>query len=68
MMNAVGAIVRGFRSPAFKFFLVAFLILLLIIPLLLVNALIWERETSAQAVRGEVGRLWGPEQQVRAPS
>src|SRR6185369_13323341 len=36
-------------------------------PLLLVNGLIWERESRAQAVRAEVGRLWGPEQQVLGP-
>jgi inner membrane protein len=67
MLDFVEAVRRALRSPAFKFFLVCFLILLLLIPLLLVNALIQEREGRAQAVRGEVGRLWGPEQQILGP-
>jgi inner membrane protein len=67
MMDLIEAVRRALRSPAFKFFLVCVLILLLLIPLLLVNALIWERESRAQAVREEVGQLWGPEQQVLGP-
>jgi inner membrane protein len=67
MMDLIEAVRQALRSPAFKFFLVCFLIVLLLIPLLLVNALIWERESRAQAVRGEVGRLWGPEQQILGP-
>src|SRR5262249_40933769 len=58
---------RVLRSPGFKFFLVCFLIILLLIPLLLVNGLISEREGRARAVRAEVGQLWGPEQQVLGP-
>src|SRR5262245_22908531 len=47
MMDVIDAVRRAFRSPAFKFLLVCFLILLLLIPLLLVNGLIWERESRA---------------------
>jgi inner membrane protein len=67
MREFLEALRRALRSPAFKFFLTIFLIVLLTIPLLLVYALIWERESRAQAVRGEVGRLWGPEQQILGP-
>jgi inner membrane protein len=67
MMELLEAVRRALRSPAFKFFLVVFLILLLTVPLLLVYALIWERESRAQAVRREVGQLWGPEQQILGP-
>ena len=67
MMDFIEAVRRALRSPAFKFFLVCFLIVLLLIPLLLVNALIWERESRAQAVRSEVSQLWGPEQQILGP-
>src|SRR5262245_32820668 len=66
-MEFLEAIRRALRSPAFKFFLVVFLILSLTVPLLLVYALIWEREQRAAAVHREVGLLWGPEQQVLGP-
>jgi inner membrane protein len=67
MLSVMEAVRQAFRSPAFKFFLVCFLILLLLLPLLLVNVLVWEREDRARAVRAEVGRTWGPEQQVLGP-
>lgn len=67
MTDLLEAMHRALRSPAFKFLLVCFLILLLLIPLVLVNALIWEREQRARTVRAEVGRTWGPEQQVLGP-
>jgi inner membrane protein len=67
MTEFLEALRRALRSPAFKFFLTVFLILLLAIPLLLVYALVWERESRAQAVRAEIGQLWGPEQQILGP-
>ena len=67
MRELLDALRRALRSPAFKFFLTVFLIVLLTIPLLLVYALIWERESRARAVRAEVGQLWGPEQQLIGP-
>src|SRR5262245_55318202 len=67
-MEFLEAIRRALRSPAFKFLLVVFLIVSLLVPLLLVYALIWEREQRAAAVHREVGHLWGPEQQVLGPS
>src|SRR5262245_5051301 len=66
-MEFLEAIRRALRSPAFKFLLVVFLIVSLLVPLLLVYALIWEREQRAAAVHREVGHLWGPEQQVLGP-
>lgn len=64
LLEAAG---RVSRSPAFKFVLILFLILLLLVPLFLVYALIWERESRAQSVRREVGQLWGPEQRMLGP-
>jgi inner membrane protein len=61
------AIQRLTRSPAFKFFLVAFLILLLLVPLVLVFGLVHEREGRARQVQGEVARVWGAAQQVSGP-
>lgn len=64
LLDALRAVVR---SPAFKLCLVLFLIVLLLVPLLFVGMLIWERESRAQAVRQEVGQLWGPEQRLLGP-
>ncbi len=66
-MDLLEVLRRALRSPAFKFFLILFLILLLVVPLLMVYGLIWERETRARSVRHEVGQLWGPEQRLLGP-
>ena len=58
---------RVARSPAFKFFLICFLILLLLIPLLMVVALVSEREGRANSVRTDVARTWGGAQQLSGP-
>jgi inner membrane protein len=58
---------RWLKSPTFKFFLIAFLILLLIIPLFLVDGLISDRQSRARGVLFEVGRIWGPEQRLLGP-
>ena len=56
MEQLLGAIQRLARSPAFKFFLIAFLILLLLVPLVLVFGLVSEREGRARQVQAEVAR------------
>jgi inner membrane protein len=66
-MDLLEVVGRILRSPAFKFFLILFLILLLLIPLFLVFGLVGEREQRAQSVRREVGQLWGPEQRILGP-
>ena len=66
-MDLLEAVGRGLRSPAFKFFLVLLLIVLLLVPLFLVYGLIWERESRALGVRREVGQVWGPEQRILGP-
>ncbi|HEX2840340.1 cell envelope integrity protein CreD [Hyphomicrobium sp.] len=58
---------RVARSPAFKFFLIAFLILLLLIPLLIVGGLVSEREGRSREVMGEVARTWGGAQYLAGP-
>jgi inner membrane protein len=67
MATLFDTIARWVRSPAFKFFLIAFLILLLIIPLFLVISLISDRESRAHGVLLEVGRTWGPDQTLLGP-
>lgn len=66
-MQLLESLGHALRTPAFKFFLVLFLVILLVVPLLLVYGLVWERETRASAVQREVGQLWGPEQRILGP-
>ncbi len=63
----IDSISRLARSPGFKFFLVAGLILLLSIPLALVWFLVSERESRSAAVKYELARLFGGEQQIIGP-
>jgi inner membrane protein len=58
---------RVARSPGFKFFLIAFLILLLLIPLLIVGGLVSEREGRSREVMSEVANTWGGVQQLSGP-
>ncbi len=58
---------RFARSPGFKFFLVAVLILILSIPLALVWFVISDREGRFQSVKAEVARTFGAEQQLIGP-
>jgi inner membrane protein len=58
---------RFTRSPGFKFFLVLFLVLLLMIPLGLIWFLVTERESRANAVTAEVAQLWGQDQHISGP-
>ncbi len=67
MEQLSGTIQRVARSPAFKFFLVLFLILLLLVPLALVFGLANEREGRARQVQSEVARVWGAAQQLSGP-
>jgi inner membrane protein len=55
------------RSPAFKFFLIAFLVILLLVPMLLVASLVGEREGRARQVRADIARIWGGSQQLFGP-
>ena len=67
MESIAGAIRRVFASPGFKFFLVCGLVLVLTIPLLLVWALIEERENRAEGVQREVAQEWGGAQSITGP-
>ena len=66
-MAFIEAARRFTGSPGFKFFLILLLILLLTIPMLLVYALIWDRESRAQGIKREVSQVWGPEQRLLGP-
>lgn len=58
---------RVTRSPAFKFFLIGFLIVLLLIPLVMVVGLVMEREGRSREVVRDVARTWGGVQQITGP-
>ncbi len=67
-MESVAVAIRRFlNSPGFKFFLICGLVLALLIPLLLVWALVEEREQRAEGVRQEVAREWGGAQRIVGP-
>ena len=67
MESVTVAVRRFFNSPGFKFFLICGLVLALLIPLLLVWALVAEREQRAEGVRQEVAREWGGSQRIVGP-
>lgn len=55
------------RSPAVKLFAIGCLVLLLTIPLLMLFALLSERQSRAAAVEAEVGDSWGGAQRLSGP-
>ena len=67
MESLTAAIGRMLGSPAFKFFLICGLILVLTIPLLLVWGLIGEREQRADGVTQSVAQEWGGSQYIDGP-
>lgn len=67
MESLSAAVGRLLGSPAFKFFLICGLILVLTIPLLLVWGLVNERENRAEGVRASVANEWGRPQYIDGP-
>lgn len=63
----VDSVSRLMRSPAFKFFLIGGLILLLTIPLALIWFLVSEREGRFTEVKAELAQLFGGEQRLVGP-
>ena len=55
------------RSPALKFFAIGALTVLMIVPLFLINTLVWERSSRADEARREVAASWGGEQTLIGP-
>jgi inner membrane protein len=54
-------------SPAFKIFVIGLIILILLIPLLMVSGLVYERESRAAQVKREVAQQWGSSQAISGP-
>lgn len=66
-MTLVDSVLRALRSPAFKFLIILALVLALTIPLLMVYAVVKEREGYARRAAREIGQLWGGPQSVAGP-
>ena len=67
MSDFIQSLRRLVHSPAFKFFLIAFLILVLLVPMLLVVGLVNERQGRAREVQNSIARTWGGAQQLSGP-
>lgn len=67
MESVSTAIGHALRSPGFKFFLIAGLILLLTIPLLLVWVMVEERSQHATSVSSQIAQEWGETQRINGP-
>ncbi len=58
---------RLFGSPSFKFVLIGFIVLLLMIPQLMVWGMVSERENNAKSVQRGIASSWGLAQNVKGP-
>ncbi|MEI9901275.1 MAG: cell envelope integrity protein CreD [Hyphomicrobium sp.] len=67
MDGIFAALGQFLRSPAFKFFMIGALIIVLLIPLFLVAVLIGERMQRAESVRQDVAGEWGGSQTINGP-
>lgn len=67
MTSIAGTASSTLKSPAFKFFLIGFLILMLLVPLFMVMGLVSERAGRAMSVESEISRYWGGPQQIAGP-
>src|SRR5258705_11387810 len=65
--SLVESVSRLTRTPAFKFFLICGLILLLTIPLALIWFLVSEREGRFNEVKAELAQVFGGEQRIFGP-
>lgn len=55
------------RSPALKFLLIAFLTILMCVPLFMINAVVWERSSLADMAASDIAQGWGGAQTVAGP-
>lgn len=63
----MGEELRKERSPGIKLLLTSLIGLALVIPLMLVYALIWDRESQSQTAQGAINAGWGGPQVVAGP-
>ena len=59
--------VRKERSPGMKLLLVALIGFVLMVPLMLVYALVWDRQSQSETAQGSINAGWGGDQVVAGP-
>ena len=59
--------VRRERSPGIKLLLVSLIGLALVVPLMLVYALVWDRQSQSQTAQGAINAGWGGPQVIAGP-
>lgn len=59
--------VRRERSPGIKLLLVSLIAFALIVPLMLVYALVWDRQSQSQTAQGAINAGWGGPQVIAGP-
>src|SRR6218665_156269 len=59
--------IRRERSPGIKLLLVSLIALALVVPLMLVYALVWDRQSQSQTAQGSINAGWGGPQVIAGP-
>ncbi len=59
--------VRGERSPGVKLVIAVFIAVALMVPLLMVYGLLWDRQQQAETAQTSIGQGWGGQQTIGGP-
>ncbi len=59
--------VRGERSPGVKLVIAVFIAVALMVPLLMVYGLLWDRQQQAETAQASIGQGWGGQQTIGGP-
>ena len=55
------------RSPGFKLFLTGLIAIVLVIPLMMIYALVWDRQSQSETAQNAIASGWGGEQTIVGP-
>ena len=55
------------RSPGFKLFLTGLIAIVLVIPLMMIYALVWDRQSQSETAQNSIASGWGGEQTIVGP-
>ncbi|ALH79124.1 cell envelope integrity protein CreD [Sphingopyxis macrogoltabida] len=58
---------RGERSPGVKLVIAVFIAVALMVPLLMVYGLLWDRQQQAETAQASIGQGWGGQQTIAGP-